>query len=103
MISCVIGGATKKLLEMSAARATPASQDPRQMRGLVYASLLWYDRRKSWLSHHAATCSRVSMAERADAADCAQPTRLVTGLVEREIRTRGSAPATFGKLRLRRS
>ncbi len=63
-----------------------------------YANLLWFDRRKCLLLTHAATLFSVFEAD-VRAADLRATRRLVTELVERELRREGLPPATFGNLR----
>jgi len=63
-----------------------------------YASLLWYDRRKCLLLTHAATLFSIFEAD-VRAADLRATHRLVTELIERELRRESLPPATFGNLR----
>jgi hypothetical protein len=63
-----------------------------------YANLLWFDRRKCLLLTHAATLFTVFAAD-LGAADLRATHRLVTALIERELRREGLPPATFGDLR----
>ncbi len=62
-----------------------------------YASLLWFDRRTCLLLTHAATLFSVFETD-VRAVDLRATHRLVTGLVERELRREGLPPATFGNL-----
>jgi hypothetical protein len=62
-----------------------------------YANLLWFDRRKSLLLTHAATLFSIFEAD-VRAVDLRATHRLVTGLVERELRREGLPPAAFGNL-----
>jgi len=93
----VILRCTKKLLAVLGAGHTIEPGPPPDA-GDWYASLLWYDRRKCLLLTHAATLFSVFEAD-VRAADLRATHRLVTGLVERELRREGLTPATFGKLR----
>ena len=88
---------TKKLLAVLGAgrRAGPG---PTPDAGDWYASLLWFDRRKCLLLTHAATLFSVFEAD-VRAVDLRATRRLVTELVERELRREGLPPATFGNLR----
>lgn len=63
-----------------------------------YANLLWFDRRKCLLLTHAATLFAIFEAD-VRAADLRATHRLVTGMVERELRHEGLPPGTFGNLR----
>lgn len=63
-----------------------------------YANLLWFDRRKCLLVTHAATLFSIFEAD-VRAADLRATRRLVTELVERELRREDLPPATFGHLR----
>ena len=93
----VILRCTKKLLAvLGAGRAaepgpTPDAED-------WYANLLWSGRRKCLLLTHAATLFSVFEAD-VRAVDLRATRRLVTELVERELRREGLPPATFGNLR----
>ena len=88
---------TNKLLAvLGASRAaepgpTPDAED-------WYANLLWFDRRKCLLLTHAATLFSIFETD-VRAADLRATHRLVTELVERELRREGLPPATFGNLR----
>ena len=88
---------TKKLLAvLHPGRATepgpaPDAQD-------WYANLLWLDRRKCLLLTHAATLFSIFEADMR-AADLRATHRLVTELIERELRRESLPPATFGDLR----
>lgn len=63
-----------------------------------YANLLWFDRRKCLLLTHAASLFTVFEAG-VRAADLRATPRLVTGLIERELRREGLSASTFGNLR----
>jgi Domain of unknown function (DUF6933) len=63
-----------------------------------YANLLWFDRRKCLLLTHAATLFSIFAAD-VRAVGLRATRRLVTELVERELRREGLPPATFGNLR----
>ena len=63
-----------------------------------YANLLWIDGRKCLLLTHAATLFSVFEPD-VRAADLRATHRLVTGLVERELRREDLPSATFGNLR----
>jgi Domain of unknown function (DUF6933) len=93
----VILRCTKKLLAiLGAGRA--AEPGPTQDAEDWYANLLWSGRRKCLLLTHAATLFSVFEAD-ARAVGLRATRRLVTGLVERELRREGLPPATFGNLR----
>jgi len=93
----VILRCTKKLLAvLGAGRVaepgpTPDAED-------WYANLLWFDRRKCLLLTHAATLFSIFEAD-VRAVDLRATHRLVTELVERELRREGLPRATFGNLR----
>lgn len=63
-----------------------------------YANLLWFDRRKCLLLTHAATLFSIFEAD-LRAVELRATHRLVTELVERELRREGLPPATLGNLR----
>ena len=88
---------TKKLLAVLGA-SHAAEPGPTPDAGDWYASPLWSGRRKCLLLTHAATLFSVFEAG-VRAADLRATHRLVTGLVERELRHEGLPPATFGNLR----
>lgn len=88
---------TKKLLAVLGAGRV-AEPGPTPDAGDWYASLLWSGRRKCLLLTHAATLFSVFEAG-VRAGDLRATHRLVTGLVERELRRGGLPPATFGSLR----
>jgi hypothetical protein len=87
---------TKKLLAvLGAGRA--AEPGPAPDAGDWYANLLWFDRRKCLLLTHAATLFSIFEAD-VRAVDLRATRRLVTELVERELRREGLPTATFGDL-----
>ena len=88
---------TKKLLAVVGAGRV-AEPGPAPDAEDWYASLLWFDRRKCLLLTHAATLFSV-FEPGVRAADLRATRRLVTELVERELRREGLRPATFGNLR----
>jgi hypothetical protein len=88
---------TKKLLAVLRARRV-TGPGPVPDVGDWYASLLWFDRRKCLLLTHAATLFSIFEAN-VCAADLRATHRLVTELVERELRREGLPAATFGNLR----
>ena len=90
----VILRCTKKLLAvLGASRIAEPAPDPEDW----YANLLWSDRRKCLLITHASTLFSVFEAD-VRAADLRATHRLVTGLIERELRREGLPPGTFGNL-----
>jgi hypothetical protein len=92
----VILRCTKKLLAvLGAGRA--AEPRPAPDAGDWYANLLWFDRRKCLLLTHAATLFSIFEAD-VRAVDLRATRRLVTELVERELRRESLPPATFGDL-----
>ncbi len=88
---------TKKLLAVLGAGRV-AEPGPTPDAGDWYANLLWSGRRKCLLLTHAATLFSVFEAD-VRAVDLRATRRLVTELVERELRREGLPPATFGNLR----
>ena len=87
---------TKKLLAvLGAGRA--AEPGPAPDAGDWYANLLWFDRRKCLLLTHAATLFSIFEAD-VRAVDLRATRRLVTELVERELRREGLPTATFSDL-----
>ena len=88
---------TKKLLAVLGAGRV-AEPGPTPDAGDWYASLLWSGRRKCLLLTHAATLFSVFEAD-VRAVDLRATRRLVTELVERELRREGLPPDTFGNLR----
>jgi len=96
----VILRCTKKLLAVLGAGRV-AVPGPTPDAGDWYASLLWFDRRKCLLLTHAATLFSVFETD-VRAVDLRATRRLVTGLVERELR-RGGLPSATGACRLQRS
>ena len=88
---------TKKLLAVLGA-GHAAEPGPAPDAEDWYANLLWFDRRKCLLLTHAATLFSIFEAD-VRAADLRATRRLVTELVERELRREGLPPATFGNLR----
>jgi hypothetical protein len=88
---------TKKLLAvLGAGRVTGSGPAPDAED--CYAHLLWFERRKCLLLTHAATLFSV-FEPGVRAVDLRATQRLVTDLVERELRREGLPPATFGNLR----
>jgi hypothetical protein len=91
----VILRCTKKLLEvLRAGRVAEPAPDV----GDWYASLLWFDRRKCLLVTRAGTLFSV-FEPGVRAARLRDTHRLITGLIERELRREGLPPGTFGNLR----
>jgi uncharacterized protein DUF6933 len=88
---------TKKLLAvLGAGRVTEPGPAPDVEDW--YANLLWFDRRKCMLLTHAAILFSVFDAD-VRAAELRVTRRLVTELVERELRREGLPAETFGDLR----
>jgi hypothetical protein len=93
----VILRCTKKLLAvLGAGHAAEPGAAPDG--GDWYASLLWFDGRKCLLLTHTATLFSIFEAD-VRAVDLRATHRLVTELIERELRREGLPPATFGNLR----
>ena len=88
---------TKKLLAVLGAGRV-AGPGPAPDSEDWYANLLWFDGRKCLLLTHAATLFSVFEPD-VRAADLRATHRLVTGLVERELRREDLPSATFGNLR----
>ncbi len=88
---------TKKLLAVLGANRV-AKPGPAPDAEDWYANLLWFDRRTCLLLTHAATLFSIFEAD-VRAADLRATLRLVTELVERELRRESLPPATFGNLR----
>jgi hypothetical protein len=93
----VILRCTRKLLAVLGA-GYAAEPGPAPDAGDWYANLLWSDRRKCLLLTHGATLFSIFEAD-VRAADLRATRRLITELVERELRREGLPPATFGDLR----
>jgi hypothetical protein len=93
----VIVRCTKKLLAVLGAGCVARPGPPPDSEDW-YANLLWFDGRKCLLLTHAATLFSVFEPD-VRAADLRVIHRLVTGLVERELRHEDLPSATFGNLR----
>jgi len=93
----VVRRSAKKLLAVLGAGRV-AEPGPAPDAGDWYANLLGFDRRKCLLVTHATTLFSIFETD-VRAPDLRATRRLVTELVERELRREGLPPATFGNLR----